>query len=153
MAIDPMEQATVCLLGEAHLAAVAELEALCFSEPWSCEALRLLTNPENFGVVVLIGERVVAYGGVTSVLDEGSVTNIATHPDFRRRGFGHAVLEALLAEADRRGLAEIFLEVRVSNVAACRLYEKHGFLAVGTRRSFYRFPTEDAVVMKWEKHV
>ena len=139
----------LCPLSAAHLGAVAELERLCFAEPWSQTALSMLTAPEHLGVVLLLGEQVVAYGGMTTVLDEGSVTNIATHPDYRRRGFGRRIVSALLEEATVRGLCRVVLEVRVSNAAAIGLYEAAGFVSVGTRRSFYRFPTEDAVVMEW----
>ena len=66
-------------LGEEHLASVAELERLCFSEPWSENALRLLMQDGAIGVVLLERGMVVAYGGMTTVLDEGAVTNIAVH--------------------------------------------------------------------------
>ena len=67
-----------------NISGVAELEELCFSLPWSKKALELLCNGENVGFVALDGEkRVVAYGGMVCVLDEGQITNIAVHPDFR----------------------------------------------------------------------
>ena len=133
------------------LPAVAELERLCFAEPWSENALSILLSSENVGVVALDGDRVVAYGGMTTVLDEGSVANVATHPDYRRRGLGRQIVSALLAEAAPRGLERIYLEVRVSNEAAWRLYEEMGFLRVGTRKNFYRHPVEDGWAMEWSR--
>ncbi len=131
-----------------HLAAVAELEALCFSEPWSEQALQLLTRGGAVGFVAIEKEQLVAYGGMMYVLDEGQITNIATHPHFRGKGNAAAVLAALEDFAKEQQLTQITLEVRESNAAAISLYKKSGFAAVGERRSFYRKPTENAVIMK-----
>ena len=130
-----------------HLDGVAALESLCFSEPWSVKALELLLGDGAFAWVCTEGQDVLAYGGMLSVLDEGQVTNIAVHPNHRRRGLGRKVLTAMLDEAARRGLVEISLEVRASNLAAITLYEQAGFAGVGRRRGFYKQPTEDALVM------
>ena len=135
------------LMKREHLEGVAELERLCFSEPWSEKALELFLDRSAFAVVCTEEERVVAYGGMLTVLDEGQITNVVTHPDHRRRGYGNEVLSAMLDEAGRRGLGEISLEVRASNSAAISLYETAGFAIVGRRRNFYRQPTEDALVM------
>lgn len=128
---------------------VAELERLCFAEPWSAESLRLLLSDGAFGVVLTLKGRVAAYGGMTVVLDEGAVTNIAVSPELRRRGFGRAVTEELLREAEKRGIRSVFLEVRESNAPARRLYEALEFSECGVRRNFYRRPTEHAVQMLW----
>ncbi len=136
---------------EAHLDGAAELERLCFSEPWSREALSLLTREGGFGIAALANGRVVAYGGMTYVLDEGSVTNIATHPEYRRQGLGRAVTARMLEEAVRRGLSSVFLEVRESNTAALALYEGLGFRVCGVRKNFYRRPTESALQMVWRE--
>lgn len=146
-----MEVRVVPLL-PTHLAEIAVLERICFSEPWSEGSLSLLTKEPNFGVVVLCGDQVVAYGGMTSVLDEGSITNIATHPDHRRQGLGRLIVKVLLAEAKQRGLATVFLEVRESNQPARALYVAEGFSEVGLRKNFYRQPMEHAVQMMWTNH-
>ena len=134
-------------LGEEHLASVAELERLCFSEPWSENALRLLMQDGAIGVVLLERGMVVAYGGMTTVLDEGAVTNIAVHPNARRRGYGRAVTAELLRLASERGIKSVFLEVRESNAAARALYGVLGFSECGVRKNFYRHPTESAIQM------
>lgn len=135
------------LMREEQAGAVAALERLCFDAPWSEAALCRLVREGGFAVLCEEGGQVVAYGGMLCVLDEGQVTNIATHPDYRRRGYGEAVLLEMIGEAKRRGIASLSLEVRASNAAAIALYEKHGFLAAGTRRGFYTHPREDALVM------
>ena len=81
-------------LEEQDLAAVAELERLSFAEPWSERALAYLLGESALGVVCLCEGRVVAYGGMQLVLDEGQITNIAVAPDCRRCGYGLAVMEA-----------------------------------------------------------
>ena len=131
------------------LGEIAALEALVFAHPWSEQALALLCDAERaFGFAALCDGRVVAYGGMLTVLDEGQITNVATHPDYRRRGLAERVMEALLAEARQRGLALVTLEVRESNAAAIRLYEKCGFATVGRRPRFYTRPTEAAWIMQ-----
>lgn len=134
-------------LDESLLGEAAELEKLCFSEPWSAEALSILTQPGGLGVAALQDGHAVAYGGMTYVLDEGNITNIAVRPEYRKHGFGRAVTEKLLAEAQQKQLKNVFLEVRQSNDAAQRLYERVGFRRCGIRKNFYRRPTESAVLM------
>lgn len=135
------------LLCEGDLSQVAEIERLCFSEPWSEKSLELLMRDTNFGLVALCEGRVAAYVGVISVAPEGEITNVATHPDFRRRGLASELLERLKKEASERGIESIFLEVRRSNTAARALYEKQGFEVIGERKGFYSNPKEDAVLM------
>ena len=130
------------------LAGVASLEKAVFERPWSEQALTLLCGESAFGFAFVTGDTVSAYGGMLTVLDEGQITNIATHPDHRRKGLAGAVLSALLAEARARGIVSVTLEVRVSNAAAIALYEKFGFMAVGKRPRFYTNPTEDALIMQ-----
>ena len=126
----------------------AEIESLCFSEPWSPEALLYMCkSPNTHAVAVIIDGRLAAYGGCEFVLDEASIVNIATHPDFRRRGCASAIIDALEEFLSSKSVQNIFLEVRVSNMPARTLYEGKGFRTVGTRKNYYRFPTEDAAVM------
>ena len=128
---------------------VAELEGLCFSLPWSEKALELLVFDKNVAFVALDSDtgRVAAYGGMLTVLDEGQITNIATHPDYRRKGIGERVVLSLIEYAEREGIKFISLEVRESNRAAIALYEKLGFLQAGIRKNFYTSPRENGIVM------
>ena len=137
----------VIKMTEAHLADVAEIERLCFGEPWSEEALRLLLTDGAIGFVCEEDGQATAYGGMILTPFDAQVTNIAVHPTCRRRGLGRAVTEALIAEACKRALEQISLEVRVSNAAAIALYQSLGFYESGRRKHFYRNPAEDAVVM------
>ena len=143
-----MTAVQVTLLQTSHLSAVAELEQLCFAQPWSETALSILTQSGGFGIVALTdGSRLVGYGGMVTVLDEGQITNIAVHPQFRRLGVGREILAALISHAELQGISQISLEVRVSNHAARELYLQQGFHVEGTRRRFYSHPVEDGLVM------
>lgn len=126
----------------------AELEKLCFSQPWSAKSLELLTN-EGIGVGMVCRKDgiICAYGGMLVAVDEGQITNIATHPDFRRMGYGRAIVESLIKYAKNNNLDSISLEVRESNRAAIELYSSLGFKVEGKRKDFYTKPTEAALVM------
>ena len=136
-------------MAQIHLSDVAGIERLCFAEPWSESSLSLLTREGGVGFVVCEEGRAVAYGGMMTVLDEGQITNVAVHPDARRRGYGRVITKALVAYAKEHGLMSISLEVRESNEAAIALYRACGFEICGRRRGFYRKPLEDALIMVW----
>ena len=140
-------------LEDCHLSQAAELERLCFSQPWSESALAILTQQNGVGIAALTdGGKLVGYCGMLTVLDEGQITNVAVHPEFRRMGIGNALLNRLLEEANALGVTQISLEVRESNVAAKALYLRHGFTVAGVRKRFYSHPTEDGLVMVRENH-
>lgn len=134
-------------IGREHLSDVAELEKLCFAQPWSESALGLLLTDAAMGFVCLLDGRAVAYGGMLLAPDEGQITNIAVHPDHRRLGLGACLMERLESAARSRGLLQIALEVRASNEAAIALYERTGYAVAGRRPNFYTSPREDALVM------
>ena len=129
---------------------IAELEIACFSQPWSKNSLELLTK-EGIGVGMFCSAdgKVCAYGGMMCAVDEGQITNIATHPDYRRQGYGRAVLESLIKYAKYNGINSISLEVRESNHAAIALYSGLGFKVEGKRKDFYTKPVENALIMIW----
>ncbi len=141
------DEILICRIGKEHLCAVAELEAQCFSEPWSAHALELLLTDGAIGFVALCEGRVAAYGGMIFAPDEGQITNVAVDPLFRRRGLGRAILDALLTAAREHGAMQVALEVRESNTAAIGLYRGADFVIAGRRKRFYRSPSEDALVM------
>ena len=139
-------------LTEKTLDGVADLEKMCFSQPWSRSSLELLTK-EGIGVGMVCSKdgKVCAYGGMIVAVDEGQITNIATHPHYRRQGYGKAIVQALVKHAKLNGLDSISLEVRESNRAAIDLYTKEGFKIEGKRKDFYTKPTENALIMIWRQ--
>ena len=125
---------------------IAALEKICFSTPWSANAL---TESETNGTTFFVAEangKFAGYIGIDTVLDEGYVTNIAVLPEFRKLGVGAALLSHTLLFAKEKGLAFISLEVRRSNIGAQKLYQKFGFNIEGERKNFYQNPKEDALI-------
>ena len=140
---------TICPMEKGHISLVAELEARCFSEPWSEASLQMLTDGRGVAFVALADGRLAGYGGMMTVLDEGQITNIAVAPEFRRLGIGQKIVKALQGYAKENAFSLLSLEVRESNVPAISLYENCGWEKQGIRKGFYRFPTESAIIMTW----
>ena len=131
-----------------HIADIAEIERLCFSMPWSENALKdELTNENAHFLTALTFGRVSGYIGVIEICGEADITNVAVHPDFRRLGIGKKLLDTAEKEALSRNCESITLEVRESNEAAISLYSGNGYETVGIRKNFYEKPTENAVLM------
>jgi len=136
-----------------HVAQVAELEKICFSDPWSERSVASeLNNPLSCWLVAEDGTSVAGYIGSQTVIDESDMMNVAVHPDFRRQGIAEALVKALVEALKERGSHCLTLEVRASNAPAIALYEKLGFGQVGRRKNYYRNPREDALILRkeWE---
>ena len=132
-----------------HVSQVAELEKLCFSDPWSENSIaHEIENELSLWLVALDGDRVAGYVGSQSVMGESDMMNIAVHPDYRRQGIAEALVLALVSRLKSEGNYQLTLEVRASNTPAQRLYEKLGFTEVGRRRNYYRAPREDALILQ-----
>ena len=136
-------------MNQAHVAPIAALEKLCFSDPWSENSVASeLKNPLSLWLVAMEGETLVGYIGSQTVCGETDMMNVAVHPDFRRRGIAVKLIDSLLRELKNRGSQSLTLEVRASNEGAIALYEKLGFAQVGRRPGYYRHPKEDALILK-----
>ena len=139
----------VILARELSLDEVAELERVCFPDPWSRNMLKEeLENDLAAFLVALDGQGAVAgYAGLQVVLDEGYILNVAVRPDCRRQGVAGQLLQVFLDFAKGNQLAFLTLEVRASNYPAIALYGSRGFRGVGRRKNYYEHPKEDAVIM------
>jgi ribosomal-protein-alanine N-acetyltransferase len=134
------------------LEAVHQIELASFSSPWPPNAYRseLETNRLASYLVARAGTEIVAYGGMWLMVDEAHITTFAVHPAWRRQRIGERLLLAFLDLAVGRFAREATLEVRLSNFAARRLYEKYGFRPVGLRPRYYSDDGEDALIMTTE---
>ena len=132
-----------------HVAQVAALEKLCFSDPWSERSVASeLENELSLWLVALEGESVVGYIGSQTVIDETDMMNVAVHPDYRKQGIASSLIVGLMEELRKRGSHSLTLEVRASNDPAIRLYQLLDFQEVGRRRNYYRNPREDALILR-----
>lgn len=137
----------ICAMDREHIKDIAKLEKICFSAPWSEDfILESYKNGMKFFVAVE-NRKVLGYIGISCVIDEGYIANIAVFPEYRKKGVGTALLERIFSLAKDEGLSFVSLEVRVSNAAAISLYEKLGFCKEGVRPNFYRGPDEDALIL------
>lgn len=130
---------------------LAELERLCFSDPWSVSAFEYeLNNPLSLWLVAVSGQTVAGYVGSQTVIDGSDMMNIAVAPAFRRQGIAKKLIESLIAGLQERGSHSLTLEVRASNEPAISLYRQLGFIQVGRRPNYYRNPKEDALILRKE---
>jgi ribosomal-protein-alanine N-acetyltransferase len=134
------------------LEAVHQIELASFSAPWPPNAYRseLETNRLANYLVARLDGQIVAYGGMWLMVDEAHITTFAVHPSWRRQRIGERLLVAFIDLAIGRHAREATLEVRLSNIAARRLYEKYGFRPVGLRPRYYSDDGEDALIMTTE---
>jgi [ribosomal protein S18]-alanine N-acetyltransferase len=136
----------------ADLEAVLGLEFSLFGEEaWSRQMLEgeLAEQPRSRYYLIAADDGVTTgYAGLLVAATQADVLTLAVAADRWGQGIGTALLEALLAEAARRGCTEVFLEVRTDNDRAQRLYRSHGFVQIGIRKGYYQPSGADALVMR-----
>lgn len=138
---------TVAFMKEEDIPEVAHLEEICFSEPWSKNAISESMSAGTLFFVAKQDGKVCGYIGISIIAGEGYITNIAVFPEYRSKGIGTALLKRVISLKDEMELDFVSLEVRSSNKAAISIYEKSEFKVEGLRKGFYRNPTEDAIIM------
>jgi len=125
------------------------IEKAASAFPWSHDAIALeLSNPHGFNFIAQDDERKIC-GFIFSIIvtDELSIHNIATHPEFQRRGIARHLLETTIEWARGRGAANAYLEVRSRNNRAIDLYQKSGFTITSIRKNYYSGDHDDALLM------
>lgn len=130
-----------------HIKDIAQLEKECFSTPWSENTIEDAFEHGTKFFVAQKNNEVLGYLGISVVLDEGYITNVAVFPKTRRLGVASKLLEYLIDFAKKNRLSFISLEVRESNLSAISLYKKFGFENSGLRKNFYENPKENAIIM------
>ena len=134
-----------------HVAAVAEMERQCFSDPWSEKSVASeLDNPLSLWLIAEADGVVAGYVGSQTVLDSADMMNLAVSQDFRRQGIGEQLVNSLTEALAEKGVKTLLLEVRISNGPAKQLYQKLGFEIVGKRPRYYEKPREDALILRKE---
>ena len=138
------------LAGEADLDGVLRVEAESFTNPWTREMYAWELQNRNVCHIYVVRTDTCPVAGFCAfwlVFDEIHINNVAVLPQFRGQRVGTTLMQHVLAEARRLGAKRATLEVRASNHAALRLYERLGFYVAATRRHYYSNPVEDALIL------
>ncbi|AVR02738.1 ribosomal protein S18-alanine N-acetyltransferase [Pluralibacter gergoviae] len=140
---------TISTLSTTDLPRAFQIETRAHAFPWSEKTFASNQGERYLNLQLAVDGEMAAFAITQIVLDEATLFNIAVDPAHQRRGLGRALLEAVIDEVEKRGVATLWLEVRASNAAAIALYESLGFNEADVRRNYY--PTanghEDAIVM------
>ena len=130
-----------------YLPQIHEIEKLSFPSPWSLNALQSeIKNPISHLWVFKRDEVLSGYICFWLFEKEAQILSLAIHPRDRGKGFGYYLLKNMIEKVVSKGVQYIWLEVRPSNLAAKRLYQKLSFVEVYRRPKYYS-NTEDAIVM------
>jgi len=134
---------------EADLDAIMEIEPLIYSHPWSRGNFSDSLASGYSAWVLLDGARIIGYALMMMVLDEAHLLNLSVAKACQKQGLGRMLLEHMIAIAKKHDAANMFLEVRPSNISAIALYENIGFNEMAIRRGYYPAHNgrEDAVLM------
>lgn len=129
--------------------AIAAMEQVCFSTPWSRESIAhdLTDNAMAQYLVAELDGVIAGYGGMWIIVDEGHITNVAVLPQYRHKKIATLLMSVLLTAGERQGIHRFTLEVRSSNEAAKALYRKLDFKEAGLRKGYYHDTGEDALIM------
>ena len=146
-----MEGIIIREMSHDDLSQVHAIEKQSFAEPWRPSSFEYeVDNRDAILKVAISDNQIVGYICVRIIVDITHVLDIAVMPELRRMGIGSLLLINALQELRRLrpDTKKITLEVRESNIAAIKLYEKFGFKEIGRRRGYYQKPHEDAVIME-----
>ena len=131
-----------------HLDDVYIIETECFSHPWSKQSLEEEMNNETSLFLVAKEENeVIGYIGMSIVIDEGYIFNVAVRENHRNKGVATALINELVTYGKKNNFSFITLEVRESNLPAISLYSKFGFIKAGERKDYYSNPKENAILL------
>lgn len=137
-------------MNPAHLDGAVLLEQECFAHPWSRESLfSELNDPNSVFLAAVQDGKVIGYAGMSVIIDEGYIFNVAVTGSCRKKGVGSALIRELVTYGKKHGLCFITLEVRQSNTAAISLYSNFGFIKAGERKDYYSDPRENALLMTY----
>ncbi len=154
-AVDPADlEVVVGPMRRRHLRGVLRIEHEVYPKPWSLGLFmsELRFGPSRVYVVARVGSKVVGFGGLMLVVDEGHITTLAVDPRWHRHHIGTRIVHTLVEAAIERGAKNLTLEVRMTNEAAQGLYRAFGFAPAGVRKGYYVESNEDALIM-WANDV
>lgn len=140
---------------------ILEIEKVSFPSPWTREAFLTELKERNSSCFLVAKNegRIVGYAGFWLIIpacsflpeaggDEAHITNLAVHPEYRKKKIGEGLIRSLLKLAVSKGAKRATLEVRPSNIAAQNLYKKFGFKVGGIQKGYYSDTGGDALIMR-----
>lgn len=143
-----MENLTLKKLTKEDVDGLYEVSSLSLKETWSLGSIEQeLSNKFARYIVCKDGDKVIGFIGAWLIASEGQITNLAVHPDYRKKGIGKKLMKSLISSLKNEDCNAITLEVRESNTVAKNLYKNLGFLSEGIRKNFYEDNKEDANIM------
>ena len=146
-----MERLIIREMSRNDLPRVHAIENQCFTTPWQLSSFEHeIGNKDAILKVAVLNNQIIGYVCIRSILDVTHIIDLAVIPEFRRMGIGSKLLIDALQKLRilKPDTKHTTLEVRESNIAAIRLYEKFGFIEIGRRRGYYCRPHEDAIIME-----
>ena len=142
-----MSEITVRRATAEDVDALLQMENECFTDPWDRRTFEgLISNPAVYFIIAENSGVPIAFGGMTVIIDECEILNVAVRPEMRQKGIGRLMVNEILDVCRNLDVVTVFLEHRESNVAAASLYESMGFVPYGIRKRYYSSPTEDAIL-------
>ena len=127
---------------------VFEVEKSCFEDYGSKDSFKKeLSNNLAKYLVAKVDGKIAGYVGIWFVVDEGHITNVAVHEDYRGKKIGDKLINELVQVCKDNKIVSMTLEVRASNKIAQNLYRKYGFKMAGIRKEYYSNNKEDAIIM------
>jgi ribosomal-protein-alanine N-acetyltransferase len=148
---------------------VVAIDAQSFDPPWSVRSYHFEISESSYSHMVVLAEEthggpngwrrwfgrlnqpggmILGYGGLWCIQDEGHISTIASHPEYRGLGYGEVLLAGMVRRAITLSASYVVLEVRVSNTLAQNLYRKYEFETVEVKPNYYRSDNEDAYEMR-----
>lgn len=134
---------------------VLKIEEQAYGEHhWSKDSFygELSNNLAHYYSAFDTDNNLIGYAGSWRILEEAHITTLAVKPEMKRKKIGEALLNKILQDCYENDIKYLTLEVRVSNTAAIKLYEKYGFKSLGTRKGYYQNNNEDALIM-WTENI
>ncbi|MGL6185420.1 MAG: ribosomal protein S18-alanine N-acetyltransferase [Clostridium chrysemydis] len=137
-------------MDESHILEVKAISDSSLKESWSLDSIKNeLSNSLATYIVGILDNTVIGFAGAWLIASEGQITNVSVSKDFRGQGIGFKIINELLKTLSSKGSKEVTLEVRESNLAAQKLYEKCGFKNEGIRKNFY--PDKENAIIMWKR--
>ena len=146
---DHRDDFNIRVMADQDITAVMNIETRAYGFPWTAGIFRDCMGAGYCCYVLEKDGEIIAYAVMSVAVREAHILNICVSPDTRGEGYGYALMDKLIMLARQLHADMMFLEVRPSNRAAYRLYDKLGFNEIGVRRSYYPAEQgrEDALIL------